>query len=419
MATLFEKPSGNGKAWGIAFKCEVQRKRIVISFSQEQYTKRTAEKMKEVVEVLIRNRKNHIPLLDKHTERWINDADENLKGKLAAAGLIELLEIHTCEELWDSFLKWKMKRVSDSTLGTYYAAQRRFYGFFKKNEYIDKLTTERFEKFQEFLGESLAEASVAGTFKQIHALFKWAIKKKWLNNHPLTGIPKLNFTNAEKDILVPAQVYTRLLEYCPCQQWRVILALARYGGMRPGEILILRWDDINWADDFITVKSPKTKRHEGKDKRFPPIFPEVYEELSTLFHQGENEGQEYVISRYKGNAKFNVGTEFHRITKKAGYPKIERPFDNMRMTRSNEVREKFGEFCEMMWIGHSRQVAKKHYYKVLPKEIKNAAKWVSCNPEEDESGDNVPNRPTRSMPKQETQNEDSTEEKSNHDDHTD
>jgi len=40
---------------------------------------------------------------------------------------------------------------------------------------------------------------------------------------------------------------------------------------------------------------------------------------------------------------------------------VVRPFDNMRMSRSNEVWERFGSAKENLWIGHSEAVRRKHY----------------------------------------------------------
>ena len=42
-------------------------------------------------------------------------------------------------------------------------------------------------------------------------------------------------------------------------------------------------------------------------------------------------------------------------------PKVVRPFDNMRMSRSNEVLARWGQAKESVWIGHSAAVMKDHY----------------------------------------------------------
>ena len=46
---------------------------------------------------------------------------------------------------------------------------------------------------------------------------------------------------------------------------------------------------------------------------------------------------------------------------KAGLSIIPRPFDNIRMTRSNEIYDRFGPFKESQWIGHSDKVRDDHY----------------------------------------------------------
>ena len=49
------------------------------------------------------------------------------------------------------------------------------------------------------------------------------------------------------------------------------------------------------------------------------------------------------------------------MAKRAGLGRIIRPFDNMRMSRSNEVLRRWGEIKESLWIGHSDKVMKKFY----------------------------------------------------------
>jgi integrase len=53
----------------------------------------------------------------------------------------------------------------------------------------------------------------------------------------------------------------------------------------PSEHLALKWGDINWAEDRMTVHAPKTEHHEGKESRLVPIFPEVRGPLLEVFEQ--------------------------------------------------------------------------------------------------------------------------------------
>jgi integrase len=52
--------------------------------------------------------------------------------------------------------------------------------------------------------------------------------------------------NAAKFHFVTSDDTTKLMAACPDLQWRMILALTRYGGLRcPSEVLALRWQDID------------------------------------------------------------------------------------------------------------------------------------------------------------------------------
>ncbi len=83
---------------------------------------------------------------------------------------------------------------------------------------------------------------------------------------------------------------------CPDDQWRLIFALARYGGLRiPSEIQKLQWADIDWEKSRFTVYSPKTEHVDGKGTRQVPLFPELRPYLES-WAQHRN-GDEALISR--------------------------------------------------------------------------------------------------------------------------
>ncbi|MFM9064237.1 MAG: hypothetical protein ACKOOI_14580, partial [Pirellula sp.] len=66
--------------------------------------------------------------------------------------------------------------------------------------------------------------------------------------------------------------------------WRVILGLSRYGGLRtPSETLSLRWEDIDWEMNRMSIPEPKVEHHEGRGIRSCPIFPELRPILDETF----------------------------------------------------------------------------------------------------------------------------------------
>ena len=73
---------------------------------------------------------------------------------------------------------------------------------------------------------------------------------------------------------VANQEAQKVLENCPDAQWRLIFALARYGGLRtPSETFALKWGHVDWERGRIHVPSPKTAHHEGKEFSNDPYVP--------------------------------------------------------------------------------------------------------------------------------------------------
>ena len=311
---------------------------------------------------------------DKKTLSWLEAASPEIRKKLSKAGLIEVPKTHTIGELWDSFLAQRTD-LKKATIEIDNNAKTWFFKFFDASELLEKLTNEKMAQWKSFLSGQLAKASVATYLKQTKACFNWAVKQEWIAKSPLAGIGIGSFVNKSKDRKISMEEYRRLLDACPCQDWRVIIALARIGGLRcPSEVIALKWSDVDWNKNRFFVRSPKTEHHDGKESRIVPLFPELKTELETLFFMPQSKGREFVINRHRDPDR-NLGALFNKIGKEAGLAIIPRPFDNMRATRSNEIYARFGPAKESEWIGHSARTRKEHYDMISDDDFESAAKW--------------------------------------------
>jgi len=171
-------------------------------------------------------------------------------------------------------------------------------------------------------------------------------------------------------------VAEKVLATCPSLEWRLIFALARFGGLRtPSETALLRWGDIDWAQGRMTVTSPKTEHHEGKESRVVPLFPEIRLLLEAAFDQAEP-GTEFVIARRR-DEKVNWRTQLERIIHKAGITPWPKPFQNLRSTRETELAEEFPAHVVCKWLGNSEAIARKHYLQVTDAHFVRAASQPS------------------------------------------
>jgi integrase len=371
MATLtVDRRSGKIVGYNIQW-CE-NRRRYTIYLSSRTYRRKTVEGFRDLVETLVYYRKNGAIVPDKAVANRLAGIPAELQAKLANAGLLNVTKSKTCQELWDACLKHKTG-VKTSTVTHYLQSKTVFFETFSPREPIEKMTANEFLEWRTAMLVRYAPASVAGYIKTAKMVFNWAVDQEWLSKSPLRKIPKGSFRNRDNDRIISMEEYAQLLEACPNQEWRTIIALARIGGLRcPSELVQLRWSDIDWAKDRFLVRSPKTEHHEGRQERIVPLFPELRAELERHFSSVETEENEFVIKHYQKTC-WNLYDPFQTIARRAGLGIIVRPFDNMRMSRSNEVRRRWGQMLESLWIGHSERVMKDHYALVSDEEFAEAA----------------------------------------------
>jgi integrase len=128
--------------------------------------------------------------------------------------------------------------------------------------------------------------------------------------------------------------------------WRVILGLSRYGGLRtPSETLSLRWTDIDWEMNRMSIPEPKVEHHAGRGIRCCPIFPELRPFLNEAF-EIFGDKSEYVgaAPQYRAAANTAMGwknanlrSEMTRLLRRAGVSGWPRLFHSMRASRQMEL----------------------------------------------------------------------------------
>ena len=92
--------------------------------------------------------------------------------------------------------------------------------------------------------------------------------------------------------------------------------------------------------------------------RFCPIFPELRKLLDEAFELAPD-GAVY-CQRYRRGQ--NLGTQMNRIIEAAGVKPWPKTFVNLRSSR----RTCFPNHVINQWLGHSKEVAEKHYLQITP-----------------------------------------------------
>jgi len=120
-----------------------------------------------------------------------------------------------------------------------------------------------------------SEAYTGKVIGNARAFYRDAICRGLLTESPFMDVKIDSNRNPDRQRFIPADVIESVIDICPDPQWKLLIALARYGGLRvPSEPLALTWDDVDWERKRLTIANVKTAHH-GKATRVCPLFPEI------------------------------------------------------------------------------------------------------------------------------------------------
>src|SRR5579872_856397 len=333
MASLVNDPNGRKR---ILFQLDGPRKPIRLG----KMTQRAAESIKAHVEHLIESKLTG-RALDADTASWVGKLHPKLASKLVRVGLIEKRRPKE-STLLGPFIRAHVEGRADLKPASKVVrghVVRDLTEFFGDSRDVRSITPGDGDSFKQFLiGRGLAPSTVHKRLQVARSFFHSLRRHKLIDENPFEGVTAAATGIRDKQRFVTREEIDKVLEHCPDHHWRVIVALSRYGGLRcPSEVLSLRWQDVNWADDRIVVHSPKTEHHAGKATRTIPLFPEIRHQLERAFELAP-EGAVYVVDeRFRKGAmgpggwlNANLRTTFEKIVRRAGLQPWPRLFHNLR-----------------------------------------------------------------------------------------
>ncbi len=365
MASLSRNQAGNILAQFVG--ADGKRRSLRIG----KHNDRNAARLQDRFEALVTSMKMGTPL-DDHTQQWlVTIADTPLAKQLERAGLIKKQLKLTLEAFIDEYMAFKGQKLKPTTLATLKQTRRRITKFLGTKVNISDVTEADAEKYQVFLSlqEKLSDATVARDCKRCREIFDYAKKSRIIRDNPFATLKLPSQENKERMFTITPEMATKVLDACPSLEWKLIFAMARYGGIRmPSELVKLRWQDILWSENKIIIHSPKTA-HQGKPTRIIPLFPELKPLLEQAYDAAP-EGSVNVIKHCQGTKNYRKGLK--EIILKAGllpWPKL---FNNLRSTRETELAKTYSLQAATAWIGNTPKIALGHYLQVTEQEWQNA-----------------------------------------------
>jgi len=366
MASISSQPNG-GRV--IQFSGADKRRRSV---RLGKMPMRTAEAIKVRIERLVGASLTGFAV-DDETSRWLAGLDDKLADKLARCGLVQERDTAsgTLGEFLDNYIVGR-EGLKPNTVRNHRTTQRFLVEHFGSGRALRTITPGDADGWKEnLIGKGLSGATIGREVKRARQFFRMAVRNRLIAENPFADVKAPPQVNTSRYYFVTRTEADKVLESCPDAQWRLLFALGRYGGLRcPSEHLALRWSDIDWEHDRMTVQSPKTEHNPGGESRVVPIFPELRPHLEAAWELAEP-GSVFVISRYR-DASANLRTGLQRIIRRAGLKPWPKLWANLRSTRETELAERFPIHVVCAWIGNSQAVAAKHYLQVTDEHYRSA-----------------------------------------------
>jgi integrase len=325
--------------------------------------KRMAETARVAVgHLLIAKRHGGVPHHD--AVRWLEGIDDELHGRAAARGLCQpraAAVVVTLGEMLTAF--FEHADVKPASRVRMMQARAGLETHFTKARDVATIADADADSWRAGLTKAgYSPATISRTVLYARQFWKWAIKRSMAKANPFVELKAGPQTNAARQTFVTREMIAQVIDQAPDAEWRLLIALSRFGGLRiPSEGLSLRWSDVDWLGNRLTVRSCKTEHHQGKGERIIPLFPEIREHLQAVYDAAPV-GSVNVIQTYRAGQ--NLNPHLRRIIKRAGLIPWEKTWHNLRSSRQTELAADFPLATVCAWIGNSRAIAAGHYLQV-------------------------------------------------------
>lgn len=189
---------------------------------------------------------------------------------------VETLVNHYREhELPDFFHKENPDKISDEEKRKSYATQETYDGYLRKwilprwrSYRLSEVKAVEVELWLKTLcfedGVALAKGSKAKIRNIMSALYSHAIRWEWANRNPITSVRQSAKRQAVPEVLTVDEV-VKLLNAIP-EPFRTAVFLDGSSGLRVGELLGLKWEDVDFKRNVIYIRRSIVRQKIGPPK---------------------------------------------------------------------------------------------------------------------------------------------------------
>ena len=241
-------------------------------------------------------------------------------------------------------------------------------------ELIEDVTTESIERWKAAFTKrrKLSNRTLQKYLVTLHGIFKRATRVYGLPRNPVANVERPRLPRRAGIDVFSREEVMALVRAASCERDASLYLTAAFTGLRLGELLALRWEDVDFEADAIRVRRNWTAGREGTPKsgrgRAVPMMEEVAQALARLGQRERFTGQQDVVFCDEVGRHLVYKSLSDRY--KAALERAE-----LRRLRFHDLRHTFGTHAirhadpreVMEWMGHADLATTQKYLAYKPR----------------------------------------------------
>ncbi|HUI31243.1 MAG TPA: tyrosine-type recombinase/integrase [Candidatus Acidoferrales bacterium] len=191
---------------------------------------------------------------------------------------------------------------------------------------LEKISLEHLRRYVEERRKNVSTATLSIDVRTLKAAMQLAVEWEYLQENPFKKFKNIRQERRAVKFLSRADM-DKLLSAVREEYLKRLFIFAVLTCMRRGEIVFLRWDDVNFELRLINIHPADDHRTKFNKERSIPISPQIEELLKSIEHRGHyvfvnNKGErlleDFVTKRFKAYCReigLDESIHFHSLRK--------------------------------------------------------------------------------------------------------
>ncbi len=234
----------------------------------------------------------------------------------------EEMQTFTVETWIAEWVRRKARKTGESTMKRYRGHTGNFMkwlGDERANKPLESITTHDAQMWVDsILDTGVVGKTALGYAKDLGSVYRLAVREGLVTFNPFTALESIDTSDSHERKPFTTDEVVALMKAAPTWEWRGLILVGAFTGLRLGDGARLRWDVIDLEGEMISLVPSKTR----KKKRLVriPLQPDLLGFLKEARRKGKPDQTAVFssLSKLPVNSRNGLSLEFVRIMSLAG-----------------------------------------------------------------------------------------------------